>query len=71
MRDDRILYEAYAPDFGADRLHPVEAAGLEGCFHITCDREGVPLVDGGACLTARDLARYGLLFARDQQRGLK
>ncbi|RUW32620.1 class C beta-lactamase-related serine hydrolase [Mesorhizobium sp. M2A.F.Ca.ET.015.02.1.1] len=42
----------------------VEAAGLEGCFHITCDREGVPLVDGGACLSARDLARYGLLFAR-------
>lgn len=42
----------------------VEAAGLEGCFHITCDREGVPMVDGGACLSARDLARYGLLFAR-------
>ncbi|MDX0321823.1 serine hydrolase [Sinorhizobium meliloti] len=42
----------------------VEAAGLEGCFHISCDREGVPLVCGGVCLTARDLARYGLLFAR-------
>lgn len=42
----------------------VEAAGIEGCFHITSDREGVPLVCGGACLTARDLARYGLLFAR-------
>ncbi|RWJ39834.1 MAG: class C beta-lactamase-related serine hydrolase [Mesorhizobium sp.] len=42
----------------------VEAAGIEGCFHITCDREGVPLVNGGACLSARDLARYGLLFAR-------
>lgn len=42
----------------------VEAAGLEGSFHITCDREGVPLLDGGACLSARDLARYGLLFAR-------
>ncbi|WP_189521982.1 MULTISPECIES: serine hydrolase [unclassified Mesorhizobium] len=42
----------------------VEAAGIEGCFHITCDREGVPLIDGGACLSARDLARYGLLFAR-------
>ncbi|OBP77759.1 hypothetical protein BAE42_30580 [Mesorhizobium loti] len=24
----------------------------------------MPLVDGGVCLTARDLARYGLLFAR-------
>ncbi|RWM48391.1 MAG: class C beta-lactamase-related serine hydrolase [Mesorhizobium sp.] len=42
----------------------IEAAGIEGCFHITCDREGVPLVCGGACLSARDLARYGLLFAR-------
>ncbi|MER8989663.1 serine hydrolase [Mesorhizobium sp. M0843] len=42
----------------------VEAAGIEGCFHITCDRKGVPLVSGGACLSARDLARYGLLFAR-------
>ncbi|CDX14568.1 Beta-lactamase class C and other penicillin binding proteins [Mesorhizobium sp. ORS 3324] len=42
----------------------VEAAGLEGCFHITCDREGVPQIGGGASLSARDLARYGLLFAR-------
>ncbi|RUV66997.1 class C beta-lactamase-related serine hydrolase [Mesorhizobium sp. M5C.F.Cr.IN.023.01.1.1] len=42
----------------------VEAAGIEGCFHITCDREGVPLLGGGACLSARDLARYGLLIAR-------
>ncbi|MES0026616.1 MULTISPECIES: serine hydrolase domain-containing protein [unclassified Mesorhizobium] len=42
----------------------VEAAGIEGCFHMSCDREGVPMVSGGACLTARDLARYGLLFAR-------
>ncbi|RWE19139.1 MAG: class C beta-lactamase-related serine hydrolase [Mesorhizobium sp.] len=39
----------------------VEAAGIEGCFHVACDREGVP---GSAFLTARDLARYGLLFAR-------
>ncbi|MER8855855.1 hypothetical protein NKH94_30530 [Mesorhizobium australicum] len=31
---------------------------------MTCDREGVPLVNGGVCLSARDLARYGLLFAR-------
>ncbi|MBT7614481.1 MAG: serine hydrolase [Rhodospirillaceae bacterium] len=42
----------------------VEAAGLEGCYHITCDREGIALADGGACLTARDLARLTLLFAR-------
>jgi|SRR6185437_1756155 len=42
----------------------VDAAGLEGVFHITTDREGVPSVDGGACLTARDLARYLSLFVR-------
>ncbi|WP_172403310.1 serine hydrolase domain-containing protein [Ensifer aridi] len=42
----------------------VEGAGLEGSFHIVCDREGVPELGGGASLSARDLARYGLLFAR-------
>lgn len=45
-------------------LEIIEAAGIEQNFHITCDREGVPLVDGGACLTARDLSRIGLLFSR-------
>jgi CubicO group peptidase (beta-lactamase class C family) len=42
----------------------VEAAGLEGTFHIGTDRVGTPIVNGGACLTARDLARYALLFVR-------
>lgn len=42
----------------------VEAAGLEEALHISCDRAGVPVLAGGASLTARDLARYGLLFAR-------
>jgi CubicO group peptidase (beta-lactamase class C family) len=42
----------------------VEAAGLEGTFHIGTDRAGIPIVNGGACVTARDLARYALLFAR-------
>lgn len=42
----------------------VEGAGLEGSFHIACDREGVPSLGGLASLSARDLARYGLLFAR-------
>jgi CubicO group peptidase (beta-lactamase class C family) len=45
----------------------VEAAGIEGSFHISTDVEGVPLMDGGVCLTARDLARYGLLFVRRGQ----
>jgi len=42
-------------DFLADL---VDAAGLEGAWHITTDREGFPTVDGGACVTARHLARY-------------
>jgi CubicO group peptidase (beta-lactamase class C family) len=42
----------------------VEAAGIEGTFHISTDRDGVPVVSGGGSVTARDLARYGLLLAR-------
>lgn len=42
----------------------VDAAGIEGVFHITMDREGFPTLDGGACLTARDLARYFSIFVR-------
>ena len=42
----------------------VDAAGLEGAFHITTDREGFPTISGGACLTARDLARYFSIFVR-------
>ncbi|WP_292337866.1 serine hydrolase [Mesorhizobium sp.] len=42
----------------------VDAAGIEGCLHITADREGFPNTSGGVCLTARDLARYGSLFVR-------
>jgi CubicO group peptidase (beta-lactamase class C family) len=42
----------------------VEAAGLEGSFHVGTDRVGTPIVNGGACVTARDLARYALLFVR-------
>jgi CubicO group peptidase (beta-lactamase class C family) len=42
----------------------VEAAGLEDTFHIGTDRAGTPIINGGACLSARDLARYALLFVR-------
>lgn len=42
----------------------VDAAGLESTFYITTDREGFPTLDGGACCTARDLARYFSLFVR-------
>ena len=42
----------------------VDAAGIEGSLYITTDREGCPSVDGGACMTARDLARYFSIFVR-------
>ena len=42
----------------------VAAAGLEAAFHISADCEGVPVLSGGGIMTARDLARYGLLIAR-------
>lgn len=45
----------------------VEAAGLEGSMHMSTDRNGFPIVDGGGCLTARDLARHALLFVRRGQ----
>lgn len=41
-----------------------EAAGVEGVFRISTDCAGTPIVSGGIFLTARDLCRYGLLFAR-------
>jgi CubicO group peptidase (beta-lactamase class C family) len=42
----------------------VEAAGIEGALYMSTDINGAPVVSGGGALTARDLARYGLLFAR-------
>ena len=42
----------------------MEAAGIEGTFYVSTDRDGVPVVSGGGSMTARDLARYGLLLAR-------
>lgn len=41
-----------------------DAAGFEAMLHVGTDRTGFPLLNGGICLTARDLARYGALFAR-------
>jgi len=41
-----------------------DAAGVEGALHMTTDRTGFPSFSGGICLGARDLCRYGALFAR-------
>jgi CubicO group peptidase (beta-lactamase class C family) len=45
-------------------LEIVEATGIEGNWYMHTDRQGFPVVDGGVCLNARDLARFGQLFAR-------
>ncbi|MCX7349628.1 MAG: serine hydrolase [Alphaproteobacteria bacterium] len=42
----------------------VAEAGLAAAFHISADCDGVPVLSGGGVMTARDLARYGLLIAR-------
>ncbi len=41
-----------------------DAAGYEGAFHISLTPEGLPAFSGGGCLSARDLARFGQIFAR-------
>lgn len=42
----------------------IQAAGIEGSFHVSADCEGVPVLSGGGVMTLRDLARYGLLLVR-------
>lgn len=44
-----------------------DAIGVEGALHIGTDRAGSPVFGGGICLTARDLCRYGAVFARAGQ----
>ncbi len=41
-----------------------DAAGYEGGFHISLSPDLLPALSGGGCLSARDLARFGLLLAR-------
>lgn len=41
-----------------------DAAGVAGALHVACDRTGFPALNGGICLTARDMARYGAVMAR-------
>ncbi|MEM7440023.1 MAG: serine hydrolase [Pseudomonadota bacterium] len=41
-----------------------DAVGYEGAFHISMSKDGYPAFSGGGCLSARDLARFGLFLAR-------
>ncbi len=41
-----------------------DAVGYEDAFHISLSPDHLPAFSGGGCLSARDLARFGLLLAR-------
>lgn len=58
------IAEAVGGPLAARLADIADAAGLEGSLHVATDRSGFPCLNGGLCLTARDLARYGLLLAR-------
>jgi CubicO group peptidase (beta-lactamase class C family) len=42
----------------------VDAAGYEGAFHISVSSDQMPAFSGGGCISAIDLARFGLLLTR-------
>lgn len=42
-----------------------DAVGYEGALHISFSKDGYPAFSGGGCLSARDLARFGLFIARN------
>ena len=42
-----------------------DATGYEGAFFISLSKDGYPAFCGGGCLSARDLARFGVLLARE------
>ncbi len=44
-----------------------DAAGYEGAIHMALSPDLHPAFSGGGCLSARDLARFGLLLARRGQ----
>ena len=48
----------------------VKAVGIQHTFHMSTDHTGIPNTNGGVWLSARDLARFGLVFTR-QCRGIR
>jgi CubicO group peptidase (beta-lactamase class C family) len=60
-----LVAAAVSPVYLAARIEAIaDAAGYEGSFHINLSRDLMPAFSGGGCLSARDLARFGLLIAR-------
>jgi len=61
----RILAK-YSPKSLAEHIEEIaDAIGYEGAFHISLSPDGYPAFSGGGCLSVRDLARFGLMFARE------
>lgn len=62
--DVLTLIAARQTDLPAALSAIVDGMGLAGALHISLSPEGLPAFSGGACLSALDLARFGLFFAR-------
>jgi len=61
----RILAK-HSPKSLAKHIEEIaDAIGYEGAFHISLSPDGYPAFSGGGCLSVRDLARFGLMFARE------
>jgi len=61
----RILAK-HSPKSLAEHIEEIaDAIGYEGAFHISLSPDGYPAFSGGGCLSVRDLARFGLMFARE------
>jgi len=60
-----LIAAAVSPQSLAAHIEAIaDAAGYAGAFHISMSKDGYPAFSGGGCLSARDLARFGLLLAR-------
>lgn len=62
--DVLTLIAARLCDLPACLTEICDAAGYQGALHISQSPEGLPAFSGGGCLSALDLARFGLVFAR-------
>ena len=59
-----VVEKASGKDLRSFFVDIINAAGLEHTFYLSTDHVGVPNLNGGVCMSARDLARYGLIFVR-------
>lgn len=62
--DVLTLIAAGLTDLPARLAAIADGAGYAGGFHVSLSPEGLPALSGGGCLSALDLVRFGLVFAR-------